>query len=149
MIRPTVLALDLEGTLISNAASQIPRPGLFRFLEQCHALFPRVVMFTTVDEPRFRRIAELLVQEGLAPPWFAALEHVTWSGSTKDLANIVGADLQATLLVDDFAGYVHPGQHSQWVEAQCFAHPYSDLDTVLADVVEQLHRRLNLRTRLP
>ena len=28
-----VIALDLEGTLISNAHSQIPRPGLYRFLE--------------------------------------------------------------------------------------------------------------------
>lgn len=32
MMRPTVLALDLEGTLISNAMSQIPRPGLHAFL---------------------------------------------------------------------------------------------------------------------
>jgi len=27
-----VITLDLEGTLISNAMSQIPRPGLFEFL---------------------------------------------------------------------------------------------------------------------
>jgi hypothetical protein len=32
-MKPTILALDLEGTLISNAISQIPRPGLHCFLE--------------------------------------------------------------------------------------------------------------------
>jgi len=142
MPRPSILALDLEGTLISNAASQIPRPGLFRFLEQCHELFPRVVMFTTVDEPRFRRIAELLVQEGLVPPWFAELEHVTWSGSTKDLVCIADGGVRDTLLVDDFVGYVHPGQQSQWVEVKCFAHPYSDLDLGLSEVVAVLKQRL-------
>src|SRR5262245_4845907 len=31
--RLEVLALDLEGTLPSNAVSQIPRPGLHEFLE--------------------------------------------------------------------------------------------------------------------
>lgn len=29
---PTILAMDLEGTLISNVVSQIPRPGLLDFL---------------------------------------------------------------------------------------------------------------------
>jgi hypothetical protein len=34
-MRISVLALDLEGTLISNAVSQFPRPGLLAFLECC------------------------------------------------------------------------------------------------------------------
>jgi hypothetical protein len=38
-IRPTVLAVDLEGTLISNTMSQIPRPGLFMFLSRCPRCF--------------------------------------------------------------------------------------------------------------
>jgi hypothetical protein len=38
--RIKVLALDLEGTLISNAMSQIPRPGLYDFLEKVNNLFP-------------------------------------------------------------------------------------------------------------
>jgi hypothetical protein len=61
-----VLALDLEGTLISNAMSQIPRPGLANFLTRCAEIFPRIVMFTTVKEDRFRRIARLLVDEKVA-----------------------------------------------------------------------------------
>lgn len=34
IVRPTILALDLEGTLISTAYSQIPQPGLRHFLTQ-------------------------------------------------------------------------------------------------------------------
>lgn len=71
--KPTVLALDLAGTLISNAVSQIPRPGLHEFLTQCAARFPRIVMFITVSEDLFRAIARLLVLENEAPAWLAEL----------------------------------------------------------------------------
>ena len=72
-MRPTILALDLEGTLISNAVSQIPRPGLYQFLEVAHELFEHLVIYTTVPEAAFRRISRLLVEEGSAPGWFAEL----------------------------------------------------------------------------
>lgn len=39
--KATTLALDLEGTLISNAVSQISRPGLYSFLEYCRNSFPQ------------------------------------------------------------------------------------------------------------
>ena len=39
--RPRVLAMDLEGTLVSNAVSQLPRPGLYDFLEWAAATFER------------------------------------------------------------------------------------------------------------
>lgn len=142
MSRFAVLALDLEGTLISNAMSQIPRPGLFAFLERCRALFPRIVMFTTVGEERFRKIATLLVADAAAPAWFADIEYVTWSGKTKDLAWIPGADVDKTLLVDDFEIYVHPGQESQWVPVEYFDHPYDEQDTGLARVLVALQLRL-------
>ena len=98
MTHPRVLALDLEGTLISNAMSQIPRPGLFAFLEKCRELFPRVVMFTTVKEERFRKIAHLLVEENVAPTWFASVEYVTWEGKTKDLSFVLDAEIQEVRL---------------------------------------------------
>jgi len=142
MNRFAVLALDLEGTLISNAMSQIPRPGLFAFLERCRALFPRVVMFTTVREERFRRIATLLVAEGAAPAWFADIEYVSWEGKTKDLTSIPGAGAGETLLVDDFEAVVHPGQEPQWVQVDYFAPPYDEQDTGLAKVLEALQLRL-------
>lgn len=66
-------------------------------------------MYTTVSEARFRPTAELLVNEGLAPRWFAQIEYVQWPGTTKDLARIRGATAQQCLLVDDFEGYVLPG----------------------------------------
>jgi len=59
MSRIEVSAIDLEGTLISNAMSQIPRSGLFDFLEKVKNLFPRLVMFTTMKEAKFRKIADL------------------------------------------------------------------------------------------
>jgi hypothetical protein len=142
MSHPTVLALDLEGTLISNAMSQIPRPGLFAFLERCQALFPRVVMFTTVKEERFRKIATLLVDEKAAPPWFADVEYVNWEGKTKDLSFIPGISTPEALLVDDFEVYIHPGQESQWVKVDYFDYPYDETDTGLVKVLQTLEQRL-------
>lgn len=138
----TVLALDLEGTLISNAVSQLARPGLHEFLTRCKELVPRVVVFTTVPDHRFREIAMLLVNEGQAPAWFAELEYVSWSGRTKDLAFIHGAEVHEVLLVDDFEAYVHPGQEQQWLRVQHFDYPYSDADTGLAEVLKVLEQRL-------
>ena len=138
--RPIVLALDLEGTLISNAMSQIPRPGLFEFLTRCVELFPRVVMFTTVKEDRFRAIATLLVAEGFAPEWFRDIEYVSWHGETKDLNFIPGLDPNDAVLVDDFEKYVHPGQESQWLKIDYFDYPYEATDTGLARVLDRLGR---------
>jgi hypothetical protein len=137
-----VLALDLEGTLISNAVSQIARPGLFNFLTRCMELVPRVVMFTTVPERRFREVAMLLVQEGQAPEWFADLEYVSWSGPTKDLNFIHGTEVREALLVDDFEAYVHPGQEQQWVPVDHFDYPYRDTDTGLAEALNVLDQKL-------
>jgi hypothetical protein len=43
-----VLALDLEHTLISDAARADPRPGLAEFLTFCHERFERIVLFDAV-----------------------------------------------------------------------------------------------------
>ena len=142
MNRFAVLALDLEGTLISNAMSQIPRPGLFAFLERCRALFPRIVMFTTVEEERFRKIATLLVAEGAAPAWFAGIETSPGQARPKTWPASPVQTLRETLLVDDFEVYVHPGQESQWVQVDYFHHPYDEQDTGLAKVLVALQLRL-------
>ncbi|OZI71687.1 NIF family HAD-type phosphatase [Bordetella genomosp. 12] len=138
---PSILALDLEGTLISNAASQIPRPGLLPFLERCRTLFPRIVMFTTVSESRFRAIASLLVAEDVAPAWFAQLEYVTWTGTTKNLEMISDAKVLQCLLVDDFEGYVHPGQTAQWIRVESFSHPYDASDIELTATLKAIEER--------
>lgn len=139
----TVLALDLEGTLISNAMSQVPRPGLFAFLESCRELFPRVVMFTTVEEAKFRSIANLLVKEGVAPDWFSHIEYIKWTGNKKDLSFISGTEVKNVLLVDDFEGYIHPDQTAQWIKIELFDYPYSDSDMGLASVMHALRDRLD------
>lgn len=137
-----VLALDLEGTLISNAMSQIPRPGLAEFLTRCAELFPRIVMFTTVKEERFRKIACLLVDEKVAPTWFAGMEYIAWQGETKDLQFVPGVDPHQVLLVDDFEKYVHPGQEAQWLQVEHFDYPYSSEDRGLAEVFDALAARI-------
>ena len=135
-----VLALDLEGTLISNAVSQFPRPGLFDFLAFCRSAFERVVVFTAVPEERLRRIAATLVGEGKAPAWFAGVEYIAWSGPFKDLSFIPDASVEKCLLVDDSEGYVHPEQEEQWVRVRPFASPYSEEDRDLERVMEVLRQ---------
>lgn len=140
-MKPTILALDFEGTLISNAISQIPRPGLYRFLENVQGQFDRLVMFTTVPEDRFRTIATLLVLEGSAPNWFARLHHVRWSGTTKDLRH-VSRRLGDALLLDDYRPYVHPGQEHLWVHIPSFESPYPLDDGGLRIAHHQLLERI-------
>ncbi len=137
-----VIALDLEGTLISNAHSQIPRPGLYRFLESCKELVGRVVMFTTVDEPRFRRIASQLVKERHVPHWFAEIEYVARECETKNLALIPGCQAEEALLVDDFEIYVHPGQEAQWIKAPYFDAPYPAEDKGLSITLNMIFEKV-------
>ncbi len=132
--KPMTLALDLEGTLISTAHSQIPRPGLRHFLTLCKELFPRIVIFTAVEEPRFRPIAKLLVADGFAPAWFADIEYVQWQGVIKDLRFIPHASVSEVVLVDDFEPFVHKEQKTQWVRIANFDPPYAgdnDFERVL------------------
>lgn len=142
---PVVLALDLEGTLISNAVSQVARPGLLEFLVDAAAMFRRVVIFTTVEEEKFRAIAQLMSQEGTVPPWFVNIEYVRWHGRTKDLSFVVGTSVDEVLLVDDFQGYVHPGQEDQWVPVEHFHHPYSQADVGLSQLLAVLESRITRR----
>lgn len=140
-VRPTILALDLEGTLISNAISQIPRPGLYRFLEDIQGNFERLVMFTTVPEDRFRTIATLLAAEGSAPDWFARLHCICWSGKTKDLRD-VSRRLGDALLLDDYRPYVHLGQERFWVHIPSFESPYTLDDNGLSFARQKLLERI-------
>lgn len=141
-MRPTILAMDLEGTLISNAVSQIPRPGLYQFLESAKSLFEGLVMFTTVPEPRFRQIADLLTSEGAVPSWFASLPYTQWTGPTKDLSK-VSASIGSVWLLDDHAPYVHPGQDQYWIQVELFGSPYQADDTGLDDAIARIRMRLS------
>jgi NLI interacting factor-like phosphatase len=133
-----IIALDLEGTLISNAISQIPRPHLYEFLEGCKAITEHVVMFTTVKEEKFRQIAQLLASESVAPDWFERMEYVEWDGHKKDLSFINDCNIESTVLVDDVEAYVMDNQKDQWLEIEQFASPYSDNDTELVSMLRRL-----------
>lgn len=140
-MKTKVIALDLEGTLISNAISQIPRPHLYEFLAGCKSITERVVMFTTVREQQFRQIAQLLVSEGVAPPWFETMEYVKWDGHKKDLGFIPDCDAESTVLIDDVEAYVAIGQEQQWLEIEQFASPYSEDDMELLSMLQRLQER--------
>jgi hypothetical protein len=111
-----VLALDLERTLIDDALSARPRPGLLGFLAFCHERFERVALFTTVEEADARAVLRDLARRGHLPPgMLERLEYVGWSGKYKDLGLVPGAVPEAVLLVDDDGGWVRPDQRDRWV----------------------------------
>jgi hypothetical protein len=135
------LALGLEGMLVSDAASRIPRPGLYRFLEHCDVMFDEVVVFTTVPEAVFRAIAERLAEEGYAPQFFGWTRHVHSADGRKDLDRVSRFGGTAlTLLVDHSANSVVSGQEASWVCAPPFEPPYSDGDIGLTDLIPELAR---------
>ena len=121
----STLALDLEGTLISNAVSQFVRPGLFQFLEFCYNNFSRVVIYTAVDELIFRQVARQLVSEKEAPEWFEFIEHFKPTGEFKDLSVIPDSEPEKIFLIDDLERYVHPDQKNRWIKILPFESPYS------------------------
>jgi hypothetical protein len=111
-----VLALDLERTLIDEALSCRPRPGLLEFLIFCDERFGRVTLFTTVEEADAREVMEELESGGHLPPGLLArLEYVAWIGEHKDLRFIPDAVPGEVLLVDDDGGWVRPDQRDRWV----------------------------------
>lgn len=127
----TLLCLDLEGTLISNAVSQIPRPNLHRFLVEVRELCD-LMIYTSVSAPRVDAIRELLVQEGVAPSWFKDLQVIRPSGTLKPKASC-GRD-QAFLL-DDQPGVIVPGEEEWWIQIREYLPPYSKEDSALSDAL--------------
>jgi NLI interacting factor-like phosphatase len=132
------IALDLEGTLISNTVSQFPRPGLFTFLEYCHQNLYRLVIFTAVNEVRFRSISRTLAKAGDVPAWFVDLEYINWTGTYKDLSFIPHGTIDRIILIDDRIEYIHPDQKDRWLEIPGYEHPYPDDDLELDKVMEKL-----------
>ncbi len=111
-----VLALDLERTLVDDALSGRPRPGLADFLAFCDARFARVAIFTTVEEPVAREVVVGLAESGHVPPSLLdRLEYIQWVGEHKDLRFVPGATPGEVLLVDDDAGWIRPDQREQWI----------------------------------
>lgn len=134
-----ILALDLEGTLVSNAVSQIPRPGLRPFLDAVSDLYADIVLYSSVREERVRAVVAELVSRGEAPEWLAEVECVRWAGPYKRL-HILGPP-GGVLLVDDMMAYVHPDDREHWVAIPSYDPPYPPDDRALERVLAELTRR--------
>lgn len=138
-----VVALDLEGTLISNAVSQFPRPRLYQVLKFCQTYFERVVLFTSVSENRARVITQYLVESGNAPAWFEMIEYVNWHGQYKDLNFVSDVMPKQVLLIDDQEVYIHPEQKQNWIQVKEFEPPYNSKDDELCFLEAVLLSKLN------
>lgn len=137
-----VVALDLEGTLISNATSAFPRPGLKLFIESVLKMADRVVMFTTVPEDRARKLLQIIESEGSLPAGFAAaVKFVPYSGKTKDLSALGEPASATVLLVDDQPVMVHPGQEANWIPIAEFMSPFDQEDHELKRVAEVIREK--------
>jgi hypothetical protein len=111
-----ILALDLERTLITDALSAEPRPGLLDFLTFCAGGFERVVLFTCVQQAEALEILEDLARSGHVPrEWLDRLEYIEWNGEHKDLRFVPGAAPDEVLLVDDDPTWIRPDQRDQWI----------------------------------
>jgi hypothetical protein len=115
-----VLALDLERTLIDDARSARPRPGLLDFMRFCHERFERVAVFTSVEEADAREVLSELARRSHVPTeLLARLEYVRWCGGYKDLGFVPGVVPEAVLLVDDDGGWVGATGPAGPVGADC------------------------------
>jgi hypothetical protein len=133
-----VLALDLEGTLIANISNPVPRPGLYTFLEWCKSRFERIVIYTCVDENKFRSIAGNLIKNKSAPPWFKDIDYIEWDGMLKDLYNIDGITPKQAIIVDDAEIFILDNQKSQWIKIITFDSPYPADDDELSKVAKTI-----------
>lgn len=139
----TTLALDLEGTLISNAVSQFPRHGLFNFLSWCYDNFSRIVLFTAVRPELARSIIKDLASRNDVPTWFADIEIVEWSGKKKDLLFINECQPKEVLIVDDQECYIVDSQKSQWIHIKEYTRPFSVQDDELEQIIKKLTLLIN------
>ena len=130
-----ILSLDLEGTLISNAVSVIPRPGLRTFLVKCLQGHPEVVIYSSCPTDRVRDILEGLERDQHIPTGFAAKTRIfhPGPGSRKDLTVIGDPERDGIMHVDDQDVAV-PGQEAYHVRIPAFEHPYPDTDRVLIEL---------------
>ena len=135
---PWVLALDLEGALIGNAASVVARPGLHSFLTCCRPLAAKVVVIAAGQESRFREIARRLVAEGCAPAWFANAEPVR----RNDPPVLPDAAQPFTLLVGGAPPDAAADRQSQWVPVPRYEPPFDPSDRELDRVLEEIVRRI-------
>lgn len=145
-MKPKTLALDLEGTIISDAFSCFARPGAREFLDWCGQAFERVVIYTAVPEFYVRQVVDILIEDGEAPDWLAKAEifhPVDQVGQDQKVKNLDVLGPEGTaVLVDDFEDYILESQKAWWVKVLQFtAHDGCESDRELELVKDELQRR--------
>lgn len=138
-MRRKLLCLDLEGTLVSNAISQIPRPGLFGFLEQVNELCD-LKIYTSVSKNRVNDIRRLLIDEGAAPRWFQDLDVIRPTGTLKPKSRCGRSD---AFLLDDQEAVIKTDERQWWIPISEFLPPYSENDNALEHVLKKIKVRVS------
>ena len=141
------IALDLEGTLISNVLNPLPRPGLLGFIEFCIKQFEEVVIMTAVPERSARVALVDLVDEGCAPPGFEHARYIDWTGQYKDLRFVSREHPELVLLVDDSPVVIRPDQEEQWIPVLPWLHPYPQDDQELIGIKNKIVELLDTESR--
>ena len=134
----STIALDLEGTLISNALDPLPRPGLCDFLDFCVETFEHVVLMTAIPEMLSRKVLTGLVDTEHAPPGIEHIKYINWEGQYKDLRYVSKENPEQVLLVDDNWTVIHPDQEEQWIPVLPWISPYPQSDQELVEVKERI-----------
>jgi len=136
-----VIALDIEGTLISNAYHCEARPGLYGFARFCLERFERIAIFTAVPEDTALEVLERLVDGGHLPPEFLhRWKYIDWIGVKKDLIFIENAEPGEILIVDDDEHRIVNSQKDRWIPVT----PYygGDEDAEPGRVMERIEKMI-------
>ncbi|WP_303293407.1 hypothetical protein [Marinobacter sp. ST-43] len=123
----TLLCMDLEVKLISNAVSQLPRPGLYTFLEAVSEVCD-LMLHKLVSSERVNAIRKLLGVDGVTPAWFLDLPVLHPTGTIKDKVRCGRSD---AMLLDDQAVVVASDEEPWWIPIAEYLPPYSDHDREL------------------
>lgn len=83
-----------------------------------------ICIFTTVNEKRFREIAERLVSDELAPEWFSGIGYIEWVGEHKDL-RFVDDDIDNMIILDDYPPYIKQTQKHRLIQVNQYLEPYT------------------------
>jgi hypothetical protein len=143
-MQPTTLALDLEGTLITDAISCFVRPGVRPFLDWCARAFTRIVIYSAVPDHYLHQVVEILVEEEDAPAWLAgvAFFHPVERNGTKVKDLDVLGRAGTAVIVDDYEGYILERQKPWWVGILQFTpHDDCESDRELENVRREIERR--------
>lgn len=100
-VQGVMIVLRFEGVLASGTAPPRARLGLRRFLELCRPLSSCVAVVSGLPEPVFRSAAQTLVQEEVAPVWFAAARCVHTLSELTAVDGLAAAGPDEMLLVVD------------------------------------------------